>query len=96
VFNSGLLAAPAPGATFDDRAAPGELIEQARGLEAVCARFGVPLRAAAARFPLAHPSVASVLIGARSAAEISDAISLRELGIPAPLWEALAAAGGQG
>jgi D-threo-aldose 1-dehydrogenase len=92
VFNSGLLAEPAPGATYDYQAAPAPLIEQARRLEAACARFGVPLRAAAARYPLGHPAVASVLIGARSAAEISDAVNLRELPIPAQLWEALAAA----
>jgi D-threo-aldose 1-dehydrogenase len=93
VFNSGLLAAPAPGATYDYQAAPGSLIEAARRLEAACARYGVPLRAAAARFPLAHPAVASVLIGARSAAEISDAINLRELAIPAQLWDVLATGG---
>jgi len=94
VFNSGLLAAPAaPDATYDYQAAPGPLIEEARRLEDVCARFGVPLRAAAARYPLAHPAVASVLIGARSAAEIDDAIRLRELPIPAPLWDVLAAGG---
>jgi D-threo-aldose 1-dehydrogenase len=89
VFNSGLLAAPAAGATYDYRAAPDSLISQARQLEAVCARFGVPLRAAAARFPLTHPAVASVLIGARSAAEITDAIGLRQLRIPAELWDVL-------
>ncbi len=93
VFNSGLLAAPAPGATYDYQAAPGSLIEAARRLEAACARYSVPLRAAAARFPLAHPAVASVLIGARSAAEISDAINLRELAIPAQLWDELTAGG---
>jgi hypothetical protein len=32
-----------------------------------------------------------VLIGARSAAEISDAIGLRAIGIPPDLWPALAA-----
>ncbi len=97
VFNSGLLAAPAaPGATYDYQAASGPLIEEARRLEDVCARFGVPLRAAAARYPLAHPAVASVLIGARNAAEISDAINLRELAIPAQMWEALAAGGERG
>jgi D-threo-aldose 1-dehydrogenase len=89
VFNSGLLAAPGAGATYDYRAAPDSLISQARQLEAVCARFGVPLRAAAARFPLTHPAVASVLIGARSAAEITDAIGLRQLRIPAELWDVL-------
>jgi len=39
--------------------------------------------------PLRHPAVASVLIGARSAAEISDAVGLRELDIPAALWDGL-------
>jgi D-threo-aldose 1-dehydrogenase len=92
VFNSGLLAAPVPGSTYDYRAAPGELLERALLLEETCARFGVPLRAAAARFPLTHPSVASVLIGARSAAEITDAIRLRELDMPAALWDVLATA----
>ena len=52
------------------------------GSQETCARFGVPLRAAAARFPLTHPAVASVLIGVRSAAEITDALRLRALDIP--------------
>jgi D-threo-aldose 1-dehydrogenase len=93
VFNSGMLAVPHAGAMYDYRAAPDQLIERARSLESVCARFGVPLRAAAARFPSRHPAVASVLIGARSAAEISDAVRLRNLEIPAELWDALASAG---
>jgi D-threo-aldose 1-dehydrogenase len=92
VFNSGLLAAPAPGAAYDYRTAPAELVAQAVRLQEACLRFGVPLRAAAARFPLTHPAVASVLIGARSAAEVTDAIRLRALAIPAALWAALAAA----
>ncbi|HMD94653.1 MAG TPA: aldo/keto reductase [Trebonia sp.] len=90
VFNSGLLAAPVPGSTYDYRMAPDALISRARLLEETCARFGVPLRAAAARFPLTHPAVASVLIGARSAAEITDALRLRQLDIPAALWDSLA------
>jgi D-threo-aldose 1-dehydrogenase len=89
VFNSGLLAAPGSGATYDYLAASDSLISRARRLESACARFGVPLRAAAARFPLTHPAVASVLIGARSAAEMTDAIRLRELDIPAELWDLL-------
>jgi len=90
VFNSGVLAAPRPGATYDYQPAPGSLIDRARELERVCARFGVPLRAAAARFPLTHPAVASVLIGARSVAELTDALRLRERALPAGLWDALA------
>ena len=90
VFNSGLLAAPVAGATYDYHAAPRTLVSRAQRLAEACARFGVPLRAAAARFPLTHPAVTSVLIGARTAAEISDAIRLRALDIPAALWDALA------
>lgn len=92
VFNSGLLAAPASGSTYDYQAASDEVISRARLLEETCARFGVPLRAAAARFPLTHPAVTSVLIGARSAAELTDAVQLRALDIPEALWGALAAA----
>jgi D-threo-aldose 1-dehydrogenase len=89
VFNSGLLVRPEAGATYDYQAAPDSLVVRARRLEQACARFGVPLRAAAARFPLTHPAVASVLIGARNAAEISDAIRLRALDFPPALWPAL-------
>lgn len=96
VFNSGLLAAPGAGARYDYRAAPDRLIARAQELAAICARFGVPLRAAAARFPFSHPAVASVLVGARSAAEITDAIQLREADIPAALWTALAGGGRDG
>jgi D-threo-aldose 1-dehydrogenase len=93
VFNSGVLAAPGAGATYDYHTAPDELIGRASLLARECARFGVPLRAAAARFPLTHPAVASVLIGARSAAEINDAIRLRASDIPAALWDSLATVG---
>jgi D-threo-aldose 1-dehydrogenase len=91
VFNSGVLADPDEGATYDYHAAPAGLVARARLLAAECARFGVPLRAAAARFPLTHPAVASVLIGVRNAAEVHDAIRLRDLDIPPALWDALAA-----
>jgi D-threo-aldose 1-dehydrogenase len=96
VFNSGLLAAPEPGSTYDYGKASDGLIARALQLEETCGRFGVPLRAAAARFPLTHPSVASVLIGARSAEEVTDAVRLRSLEIPPALWDALAEAGGRG
>jgi D-threo-aldose 1-dehydrogenase len=92
VFNSGVLADPVAGATYDYETAPDELLGRVRRLAQACARFGVPLRAAAARFPLTHPAVASVLIGARSAAEITDALRLRALDIPQALWDCVATA----
>lgn len=89
VFNSGLLAAPAANARYDYQPAPDSMVARARHLDAICAEFGVPLRAAAAKFPGRHPAVASVLIGARSAAEVDDATSLWQSEIPSALWDAL-------
>ncbi|GAA4612700.1 aldo/keto reductase [Actinoallomurus liliacearum] len=86
VYNSGLLAG---GTTYDYAPAPPELRERAARLERICAEHGVPLRAAALRFPLRHPAVASVLVGCRSAAEVDDNGDLFEREIPEALWEAL-------
>lgn len=93
VFNSGLLAAPGPGGTYDYRPASPELVERAQRLDAVCRNHGVPLRAAALQFPLGHPAVAAVVVGARSRAELEEDVALFETGIPAQLWEELRAGG---
>jgi D-threo-aldose 1-dehydrogenase len=93
VFNSGLLADPRPGATFDYAPAPPKLVERAGCLQAVCARHGVPLRAAALAFPFGHPAVASVLVGARTAAEVQDAVAMVGRPVPAELWAELVAEG---
>ena len=92
-FNSGLLADPRPGATFDYAAAPDELLQRALRIKAVCERHGVPLRAAALRFPLGHPAVASVLVGLRSAEEARDAAAMIGHPVPDALWAALRAEG---
>lgn len=89
VFNSGILADPRAGATFNYAAADPALLARAQELEGVCAGHGVPLRAAAIQFPLRHPAVASVLVGTRSAAEVEDAVAMATHPVPAALWEAL-------
>lgn len=89
VFNSGLLADPRPGATYDYTTAPDDLLARALALKTVCERHGVPLRAAALRFPLGHPAVASVLVGARDADQACDAAAMLGHPVPAALWEEL-------
>lgn len=91
VYNSGILADPRPGATFDYVPAPPELLEKARRLEAVCSRHGVPLPAAAIQFPLGHPAVAGVVIGARSVAELDEDVAMFRHPIPPDLWQELKA-----
>ncbi|MER7969151.1 aldo/keto reductase [Streptomyces sp. NPDC096080] len=92
-FNSGLLAAPGPGATYDYAPAPAGLVERALRLKAVTDRHGTSLRAAALAFCAAHPAVASVLVGARSAAEVDDCARGLVAPVPAALWTDLRAEG---
>ncbi|MDT8913688.1 aldo/keto reductase [Amycolatopsis sp. PS_44_ISF1] len=89
VFNSGLLADPRPGATFDYAPASAGMLSRALELKAACEKYGVPLRAAALRFPFGHPAVAAVLVGVRNAAEVNDAAALLHQQIPDLLWAEL-------
>jgi D-threo-aldose 1-dehydrogenase len=89
VFNSGLLADPKPGAAYDYLPADAEKLDRALALRAVCERYGVPLRAAALQFPFTHPAVTAVLVGARSPAEVDDAVRMSSLAIPDALWKEL-------
>jgi D-threo-aldose 1-dehydrogenase len=89
VFNSGILARPAAGAPYNYEPAAAEIVERAQRIEAVCASFNVPMKAAALQFPLGHPAVACVLTGCRSVAELEENIDLFELELPPALWPAL-------
>lgn len=89
VYNSGLLANPRPGTYYDYAPAGEAVVRQAQRLEATCREFDVPLRAAAIQFPLAHPAVATVAVGARTPDEVEDNVRMLRIDIPAELWTAL-------
>ncbi|MDP9865353.1 MULTISPECIES: aldo/keto reductase [Streptosporangium] len=93
VFNSGLLATHDPSGTYDYAPAPEPLLARARRVAAVCERHGVTLPQAALAFPLRHPAVASVVVGARSAAEVTRNAGLVAEPVPEDLWAELAAEG---
>lgn len=95
IFNSGLLARPRPAedARYDYGDAPPELVERARAIAAACERHGTTLPAAAIAFPLAHPCVASVCVGARSPEQIERNADLYREPIAADLWSELKAEG---
>jgi aryl-alcohol dehydrogenase-like predicted oxidoreductase len=93
VFNSGVLANPAPGAHYDYRPASEAVVRRAQRLREICAAHGVPLAAAALRFPTRHPAVTGILVGARSPAEVAEDLALASTVVPEPLWTELAAAG---
>ena len=90
VMNSGVLADPRPGARVQlhARRRP-DVVERARGLREACERHGVPVRAAAMQFPLAHPAVAGLIAGVRTPAHLDEYPAMLRLPIPAALWDDL-------
>ncbi len=93
-FNSGILVrANRRNATYNYVAAPKAIRERVRQLSAICASHGVALPDAALQFCLAHPVVASVIPGARNAAETASHWQMLKAKIPAAFWEELRATG---
>lgn len=93
VFNSGVLAQPGPGATYDYRPAPAEVLDRAGRIAAICARHGAAIGAVALHFVLGHPAVTAAVIGARSPAEIAQDAAFLAAPVPAAVYRELAAEG---
>ena len=89
VFNSGVLANPVKGATFEYLPASDEIIEKAQKIGAFLKERGIPLTAAALQFPLRHPAVTSVLTGSRSSRELLANIADFDREIPVEIWQEL-------
>lgn len=93
-YNSGVLAAGSRGSGhYDYEPPPREILEKVARLEAVAARHRVPLKAAALQFPLAHAAVASVIPGARTAAEVEENVRMFSHSIPSDFWTELLSLG---
>ena len=89
-FNSGILAkGPTPGVWYNYAAAPEHILERVRRIQSICENFGVPMSTAALRFPAAHPAVASVIFGPRSADEVRMNLEQFDAPIDRALWRAL-------
>lgn len=92
VYNSGILAlGTRSGQTlyYNYEPAPAQVIERVKRLEAVCDEFHVDLSAAALQFPLAHPTVASVVVGMGNPQRVTRTLTLFTRAIPAGFWQAL-------
>ncbi len=88
VFNSGILATGAvPGAHHDYGPASADVIARVNAMAAEATRQGTTLPAAAMRFVLGHPAVASVLIGSAKAGSLTRNAALLR-GVPALDWAA--------
>ena len=95
VYNSGILAHPRPhaDATYNYGPVPDDVLDKATQIAEVCEWHGVTLPEAAIAFPLRHPAVASVVIGASRPDEASVAVARYETPVPENLWSDLTACG---
>lgn len=93
VYNSGLLSRAHVDAAsrFDYRTAPEHLVRQASRLAQICRAHGVTLPDAAVQFPLRHPAITSVVIGARNRQQVADGIERASVPIPQALWDEIEA-----
>lgn len=85
-FNSGILVG---GETWNYQTAPQDILTRVTALKATCTEFDVELPAAALQFPLAHPSVTSVIPGMRNPGELEGIFRWTSASIPKEFWQVL-------
>jgi D-threo-aldose 1-dehydrogenase len=89
-FNSGILATGAnPRAKYNYSPAPAHILAKVARMEAVCARYDVPLPSAALQFVVAHPAVSSFIAGTRTVDQLKQNLEWFDFPIPSELWSDL-------
>lgn len=86
VLNSGVLANPVAGATYNYLPASDEIIDRAQKIGAFLTERNVPLIAAAVQFPMRHPAVTSVVTGPRNFSELQTYAESFDFPIPDSVW----------
>lgn len=86
-FCSGILApGKKDGAQYGYRAPERGIIDKVEQMEAVCARHGTSVAAAALQFPFGHPAIAAVIPGPESVQHVHANVALMRETIPPALW----------
>ena len=86
VFNSGILTNPKAGATFNYEPASPEVLARAQKIEKFFLNRGVSLAQAALQFPMQHPAISAILVGCRSADEVTTNVALYNKEIDSHIW----------
>lgn len=90
-YGSGILAkGPSAYPRYAYQDAGGDIVERARRLEDICARFGVPLAAAALQFSLRDSRIVSTIVGITEPQRLTQTLELAAVPIPPELWDELA------
>jgi D-threo-aldose 1-dehydrogenase len=93
VFNSGILAnaAPSSAATYDYAPAPQDVRDRVSDLFSVVESVGESVPHVALHFPLEHPTVAAIVVGASSTGEIEQNLDRLAAPVAPEVWDALRA-----
>lgn len=91
-YNSGILATGVRTAAtphYNYEPADQAIIDRVASIEKICDNHSVSLAAAALQFPLAHPSVVSIVPGLGSQKRISETVRIFHEEIPTEFWREL-------
>lgn len=94
-FGGGILAkGPAALSKYAYREAPDDVLDRVREIQARCAAYNVPLGAAALRFSMREPRIASTVVGMSTPERIGQIVSWATWPIPDELWDEIEPLGG--
>jgi D-threo-aldose 1-dehydrogenase len=85
-YSSGVLVG---GPHFEYAPASKEILAKVEKIKALCAHYGVPIKAAALQFSLAHPASAAVIPGASKPSRIKEDQEALQADIPGEFWRDL-------
>jgi D-threo-aldose 1-dehydrogenase len=89
-FGGGMLARGTASSTdYAYRPAPPVVVDRVRQMEEACARFDVPIAAAALQFSLRDPRVTSTIVGISQPERVPETLRLATWDIPDALWKIL-------
>jgi D-threo-aldose 1-dehydrogenase len=90
VFGGGVLARGAGALKkYAYRPAPPEIVERIQRMEQVCARFDVPLAAAALQFSVRDPRIASTIVGFSRPERVDETVRSAAWPVPEEVWAEL-------
>jgi D-threo-aldose 1-dehydrogenase len=90
-YGGGILAkGPQAQPKYAYRPAPAPLLDTVVAMHEVCARYGIPLRAAALQFSLRDPRITSTVVGVSDPVRVEETVALAGLETPDAMWAELA------
>jgi D-threo-aldose 1-dehydrogenase len=87
VLNSGILANPVAGATYDYMPASSLIIAKAQAIKSFFEEQEINLQQAALQFPFRHPAVKAILVGCRTESEVRSNVTNFDQMVPEKVWD---------